>query len=113
MSWLVRVPAFPSARLSIVAQVHTEVPRVADLLLFLVCLKIPIPELTVMPMMILPAWLHALELIISSLFALINNDAANSSQFWAFKNNYLGVYKIIAADENVVVICNHSSLMGI
>ena len=113
MSWLVRVPALPSARLSIVAQVHTEVPRVADLLLFLVCLKIPIPELTVMHMTILPAWLHALELIISSFFLLINNDGANNSQFWAFKNNYLGVYKIIAADENVVVICNHSSLMGI
>ena len=91
MSWLVRVLALPLACLIIVAQVHMEVPRVADLLLFLVCLKMPVPELTVMPMTILPAWLHALELIIWSLFPLINNDAANSSQFWAFKNNYLGV----------------------
>jgi hypothetical protein len=81
VSWLVRVPSFPSVRLSIAARVPMAIPRRASLLLSLVSLRIYVPELIVMPMTIQAVWLHALGLIISSPSTLIDNNATNTFHF--------------------------------
>jgi hypothetical protein len=78
--WRFRLMPLPSVRLSIAARVPMAIPRRAGLLLSLVSLRMPVPELTVMPMTIQAAWLHALGLTISSPSAVIDNNAANTFQ---------------------------------
>jgi len=75
-----RLMPLPSVRLSIAARVPMAVPKRAGLLLSLVSLRMPVPELTVMPMTIQAAWLHALGLTISSPSVVIDNNAANTFQ---------------------------------
>ena len=75
-----RLMPFPSVRLNIAARVPMAVPKHAGLLFSLVSLRMPVPKLTVMPMTIQAAWLHALGLTISSPFVVIDNNAANTFQ---------------------------------
>jgi hypothetical protein len=75
-----RLMPLPSVRLNIAARVPMAVPKRAGLLLSLVSLRMPVLELTIMPMTIQAAWLHALGLTISSPFAVIENNAANTFQ---------------------------------
>jgi hypothetical protein len=75
-----RLMPLPSVRLSIAARVPMAVPKRAGLLLSLVSLRMPVPELTVMTMKIQAAWLDALGLTISSPSVVIDNNAANTFQ---------------------------------
>jgi hypothetical protein len=75
-----RLMPLPSIRLSIASWVPMAVRRRAGLLLSLVSLRMHVPKLTVMPMTIQAAWLHALGLTISSPSTVIDNNAANTFQ---------------------------------
>jgi hypothetical protein len=75
-----RLMPLPSVRLSIAARVPMAVPKHAGILLSLVSLRMPVPELTVMTMKIQAAWLHAPGLTISSPSVVIDNNVANTFQ---------------------------------